>query len=130
MMMRLLKYTPPADHRRAAADTRAGRGATPGIRAPFCVSMDRISAWRIFSKGSLSSARRMRAWYALLVGLGAQRVHRRALGGVEHARLDQRVVHDAPHLAAQRVYLPHQVALWPCRRWPGLQGIMRDANPG
>ena len=47
----------------------------------------------------------------LLVGLGAQRVHRRTLAGVEHAALDEHVVDGAAHLAAQRVQLPHQMAL-------------------
>ena len=46
-----------------------------------------------------------------LVGLRAQRMNRRALAGVEHARLEKRVVDRQPHLAAQRVQLAHQMPL-------------------
>ena len=46
-----------------------------------------------------------------LVGLRAQREHGRALGCVEHAGLYEGIVYGAPHLAAQRVYLAHQVPL-------------------
>ena len=47
----------------------------------------------------------------LLVGLGPQRVHRRALAGVQHSRLYEYVVDGAAHLAPQGVQLPYQMAL-------------------
>ncbi len=49
----------------------------------------------------------------LLVGLGAQGVHGRALARVEHAGLQKRIVDGAAHLAAQGVDLADQVPL--CR---------------
>ena len=45
------------------------------------------------------------------VGLGPQRPHRRALAPVQHPVLDAGPVGSLGHLAAQRVQLPHQVAL-------------------
>ena len=47
----------------------------------------------------------------LLVGLGAQTVHRRAFAGVEHTALNEHIVNRPAHLAAQRVQLAHQMAL-------------------
>src|SRR5262249_53428653 len=47
----------------------------------------------------------------LLVGLGARRVHGRALGAVEQAKLNRRGVYDLAHLAAQRVDLADDLAL-------------------
>ena len=46
-----------------------------------------------------------------LVGLCAQRVNRRAFAGIEHTRLEERVVDRQSHLAAQRIQLTHQMPL-------------------
>ena len=48
---------------------------------------------------------------AALVHLRAQRVHRAALAGVEHAHLDQRIVRGKAHLAAHGVELAYEVPL-------------------
>ena len=45
------------------------------------------------------------------VDLRAQAVHRRALAAVEHPALQGGAVGGAPHFAAQRVDLAHEVAL-------------------
>ena len=47
----------------------------------------------------------------LLVRLCAQGVNRRAFGHIEHSALEERIVDGAAHFAAQRVQLPHQMAL-------------------
>ena len=46
-----------------------------------------------------------------LVGLGTRRVHRWALGAVEHAKLDGGFVDNFAHLAAQRVDLADDLPL-------------------
>ena len=59
--------------------------------------------------------RKERALHALLVfalvGLGAQRVHGRALGTVEHAALQRGIVNRQAHFAAESVHLAHQMPL-------------------
>jgi hypothetical protein len=47
----------------------------------------------------------------VLIGLGAQGLHRGALARVEHADLDERLVDDAAHGSTQRIDLAHQVPL-------------------
>ena len=46
-----------------------------------------------------------------LVRLRTQRVDRRALGHVEHARLDHRLVDVETHLPAERIDLTHKMTL-------------------
>ncbi len=46
-----------------------------------------------------------------LVGLGAGRVHGRALGAIEHAKLDSRCIDDFAHLAAEGVNFPNDLSL-------------------
>ena len=48
---------------------------------------------------------------AHFVRLRPQRMHRGALGRVQHAALDEGLVDAKPHFAAQRVDLPHKMAL-------------------
>ena len=59
--------------------------------------------------------REERAAHSALIGafvcLRAQGMHGRALAGIEHAALNERVVDGAAHFAAERVHLAHQMAL-------------------
>ena len=99
-----------AHYRRPAAVPRAGqRDDRLDLAAP-CVyaralALAHSQMLLVFERGAHP------ALIGALVGLRAQRQHRRALGRVEHARLNERIVYRAAHLAAQRVYLAHKVAL-------------------
>ncbi|MPM73054.1 hypothetical protein SDC9_120030 [bioreactor metagenome] len=48
---------------------------------------------------------------AALIHLRAERMHRGAFAGVEHAHLNQRIIRGKPHLAAHGVDFPHEMAL-------------------
>ena len=61
--------------------------------------------------GWSSSSARIAALVERAVGLRARRAHRRALARVEHAELDAGAIGGARHHAAERVDLPHQMAL-------------------
>ena len=61
-----------------------------------------------------------------LVRLGPEGMDRRALGAVQHLRLDKGLVDVDPHLPAQGVHLPDQMALGTAAD-VGIAGHHRDA---
>ena len=99
-----------AQHNRAARDRLVGRGHNPRHAAVF----GQYARGLALAKGQVRLIFHGAAHAGLvggLVGLGAQRVYRRPLAGVEHAGLQKGVVDGAAHFAAQRVHLAHQMSL-------------------
>ena len=94
------------DHDGPAADGRARGGAHAGHPAIFHQNALHLGLAQVQPLAVVHRPAHA-ALVLLLVRLCPQRVHRRALAGVQHARLDEHVVDGAAHLAAQRVQLPH-----------------------
>ena len=99
-----------AQHRRAAADFRTRRRFHAANLAVFHDQPPNLALPERQPRLILH-----RGTHPRLVGhfvrLRAQGIHGRAFAGVQHARLDERIVDGAAHFAAQRVQLAHQVPL-------------------
>ena len=97
------------DHRPAAPD---GAGAR-GDRADMPVLHADVDHLRLLEAQMLLPLQRQLHHFLIAppIRLRAQGVHRRALAAVEHPVLDAGLVRRLRHLAAERVQLPHQVAL-------------------
>ena len=87
----------------------------PGIQTDAChmlvlfqnlrhFRLDNLQMLRIFQNLSHSPA------VFCFIRLGAQRVHRRPLGYIQHLRLNKRAVNHLAHLSAQSIHFPHQMS--------------------
>ena len=101
---------PAGDHRRTAGNAlprHGGNGHHPAVFRFDAVHFPLTQGQVGLGHQGLPHA----VLIGLLIRLGAQGVHRGALGGVEHAGLQERIVNGAAHFPAQGVQLPHQVPL-------------------
>ena len=101
---------PAADHARPAGEDVARHGANTADPASLGENVHRLGLAHGQMRGGKQHAQHVLV-VAALVGLGAQAVHGRTLGAVEHAALQKGAVDAKPHLPAQRVHLTHKVAL-------------------
>ena len=99
-----------AYHARPAGDDLARHGANAAHPSPLSEDVHDLGLANGQMRGGKHNAQHVLV-VAALVGLGAQAVHGRTLGAVEHAALQERAVDAQPHLPAQRVHLTHKVAL-------------------
>ena len=99
-----------ADHARPAGDDVARHGANAADPPAPGENVHRLGLAHGQPRGGKQNAQHVLV-VAALVGLGAQAVHGRTLGAVEHAALQERAVDAKPHLPAQRVHLTYKVAL-------------------
>ena len=96
---------------RVAAGQDAGDAAALAALSCGLDSNASTISWRSVRLACASTRCFIDELVELLVGLGARRVHGRALGAVEHAELDGRCVDDLAHLAAEGVDLADDLPL-------------------